>query len=134
MKYSAKFSAKYLYAVAIVFLFVSAAAGLILGSTQLSFSDIFQQGFASTVSSRIFVYVRLPRTLACLVCGGALAVSGAVIQAVLANRLASPGIIGVNSGAGLAITLCTAFGICGGWGLLGRLGACPPDPLKQPVQ
>ena len=44
----------------------------------------------------------------------ALAVSGAVIQGVLANRLASPSIIGVNSGAGLAVTLCTAFGIYGG--------------------
>ena len=43
--------------------------------------------------------------------------SGAVIQAVLANRLASPSIIGVNSGAGLAVTLCTALGIYGGWQL-----------------
>jgi iron complex transport system permease protein len=47
----------------------------------------------------------------------ALAVSGAVIQGVLANRLASPSIIGVNAGAGLAVTLCSAFGIIGGWQL-----------------
>ena len=50
-------------------------------------------------------------------CGAALAVSGALIQNVLANRLASPSIIGVNAGAGLAVTLCTAFGIMGGWQL-----------------
>ena len=36
---------------------------------------------------------------------------------MLANRLASPGIIGVNSGAGLAVILCTAFGIYGGFRL-----------------
>jgi iron complex transport system permease protein len=36
---------------------------------------------------------------------------------VLANRLASPSIIGVNAGAGLAVTLCTALEIYGGWQL-----------------
>jgi iron complex transport system permease protein len=40
-----------------------------------------------------------------------------VIQGVLANRLASPSIIGVNAGAGLAVTVCTALGIVGGWQL-----------------
>ena len=63
------------------------------------------------------LYVRLPRTVACLVCGAALAVSGTVIQAVLNNRLASPSIIGVNSGAGLAVTVCIASGLYGGWAL-----------------
>lgn len=70
-----------------------------------------------TPEGRILLYVRLPRTIASLVCGAALAVSGAVIQRVLANRLASPSIIGVNSGAGLAVTLCAAWGIYGGFRL-----------------
>ena len=65
--------------------------------------------------SKIILYVRLPRILASLTCGMALAVSGAVIQNVLSNKLASPSIIGVNSGAGLAVTLCSALGIIGGW-------------------
>ena len=43
--------------------------------------------------------------------------SGAVIQGVLANQLASPSVIGVNAGAGVAVTLCTALGIYGGWRL-----------------
>jgi iron complex transport system permease protein len=57
--------------------------------------------------------------------GAALAVAGAVIQGVLANKLASPSIVGVNSGAGLAVTLCSAFGILGGWqtSLFAFLGA-----------
>lgn len=48
-----------------------------------------------------------------------MAVSGAVIQGVLTNKLASPGIIGVNAGAGLAVTLCCAFGAFSGWMIAG---------------
>ena len=98
----------------------SAALSILLGSTRLSFAEIgqaFSAGFDASAGTRIFAYVRLPRTAAALVCGAALAVSGAVIQNVLANRLASPSIIGVNAGAGLAVTLSTAFGIMGGWQL-----------------
>ena len=108
---------KILYAVGILLFFVSAFTGIILGGTSLSVSGIvsaFANGLSSTADGKIFLYVRLPRTAASLICGAALAVSGAVIQGVLANRLASPSIIGVNAGAGLAVTLCTAFGIYGG--------------------
>ena len=118
---------KLLYAVGFFLLLISAVLGITLGSTALSISEIISavgQGF-STAGGKIFLYVRLPRTAASLVCGAALAVSGAVIQGVLANRLASPSIIGVNSGAGLAVTLCTAFGIYGGlrFSLFAFLGA-----------
>jgi iron complex transport system permease protein len=44
-----------------------------------------------------------------LLAGGALAVSGAVIQAVLDNPMASPNIIGINSGAGLAVLVVGAL-------------------------
>lgn len=111
---------KWLYLSVFLFLGVSIVTGLILGSTPLTFSEIkqaFTEGFNSSAGARIFAFVRLPRTAAALICGAALAVSGAVIQGVLANRLASPGIIGVNSGAGLAVTVCTALGIYGGWRL-----------------
>ena len=43
----------------------------------------------------------MPRTLAAILAGSALAVSGAVLQTVLNNPLASPSIIGVNAGSGL---------------------------------
>ena len=77
------------------------------------------------ISSTIFWLVRLPRTAACLLAGGALAVSGGVIQSVLHNKLASPGIIGVNAGAGLAVTICCSLGFYGGWAVAGSafLGA-----------
>lgn len=80
---------------------------------------------AATLTPVIFRFVRLPRTLACLLAGSALAVSGTVIQGVLSNKLASPSIIGVNAGAGLAVTFCCALGQLSGWAIAGSafLGA-----------
>lgn len=80
---------------------------------------------AASLTPMIFRFVRLPRTLACLLSGAALAVSGAVIQGVLGNKLASPSIIGVNAGAGLAVTVCCALGQLSGWIIAGSafLGA-----------
>ena len=111
---------KWLYLAGFLLLTAAVTAGVLLGSTRLTFSEIgqaFTHGVNSSAGARIFAFVRLPRTAAALVCGAALAVSGAVIQGVLANRLASPSIIGVNAGAGLAVTVCTALGIYGGWRL-----------------
>ena len=61
-----------------------------------------------TTPFRIVRYVRLPRLCACLLAGGALAASGAIIQGVLSNSLAAPSTIGVNAGAGLMVALCCA--------------------------
>lgn len=71
------------------------------------------------VSGAIFRYVRLPRTAACVLAGAGLSVSGAVLQNVLANKLASPSIIGVNAGAGLGVTVCCAAGALSGWMISG---------------
>jgi iron complex transport system permease protein len=120
MKSLRKNKISYIYGIAIIMLLISIALGVLLGSTKLrlmaAISDIFG-GNSDSIDARILIYVRLPRVLAALICGMALAVSGAVIQGVLANRLASPSIIGVNAGAGLAVTLCSAFGLIGGWQL-----------------
>lgn len=107
----------YIFAAALVV--ISALLAVLLGATKISFGDIIRAlwGTASDAQTRIIRYVRLPRMLASLVAGGALATAGAVIQGVLANKLASPSIIGVNAGAGLAVTICTCMGIIGGWKL-----------------
>ncbi len=106
-----------IYASAAAFFLTAAALALLLGSTRVSLSEIVGVifgGTADTPEARIVRFVRLPRAIATLACGAALAVSGAVIQCVLANRLASPSVIGVSSGAGLAVTVLAAFGIVGG--------------------
>lgn len=74
---------------------------------------------ATSLTPVILRYVRLPRTLGCVLSGSALAVSGTVIQGVLGNKLASPSIIGVNAGAGLAVTVCCALGQLSGWAVAG---------------
>ena len=65
-------------------------------------------GKSTGTGTAIVLYVRLPRTVGCLVSGAALAVAGVVIQTVLANPLASPNVIGINAGAGAAVALCCA--------------------------
>lgn len=55
--------------------------------------------------------IRLPRVLAAVLAGSALAVSGAIMQAVTNNPLASPGLLGINAGAAFAVVLImTLFG------------------------
>lgn len=110
----------YLYTMAVALVLFAGIAGMLLGATRLQFGE--------AVTGKILLYVRLPRVLGALLCGGALAVSGAVIQGVLLNRLASPSVIGVNAGAGLAVTVCAACGLLGGWPMslfafLGAFGA-----------
>ena len=120
MKSLRKNKIAYIYCVALALLLLSIILGVCIGATKINLLDSLLEiikGNTGSPESRILLYVRLPRVLAALVCGMALAVSGAVIQGVLANRLASPSIIGVNAGAGLAVTLCSAFGLTGGWRL-----------------
>ena len=112
----------FLYLIGILAWMLAFAAGIALGGTTLDAGSVWQDildGSMDSADSKIFLFVRLPRTLAALLCGGALAVAGGVIQGVLANRLASPSVIGVNAGAGLAITVCTALGLYGGWQVSG---------------
>lgn len=91
---------------------ITAAFSLSIGSVPLTPAQVLGAltgRLTETVPAQIVRFVRLPRTLACLAAGAALATSGAVIQGVLANPLAAPNIIGVNSGAGLAAALCCAL-------------------------
>lgn len=102
------------------FVFLAAIVfGVLLGSTSLSLRAVLCAlgGTKETPEAKILFYVRLPRVAAALLAGGALALSGAVLQGALGNRLASPSVIGVNAGAGFAVTLAGAFGILGGFRL-----------------
>ncbi len=108
---------KLILPLAALFCLLAALLSLSLGAARLTPMELWQavlQGPKDT-NGWIFWYSRLPRTAACLLSGAALAVSGAVIQAVLNNKLASPSIIGVNAGAGLAVTVCCGLGLLSGW-------------------
>ncbi|WP_091738114.1 FecCD family ABC transporter permease [Phenylobacterium immobile] len=88
------------------------AAGLFLGEARLTGSQ-FGQAFTdpSSAPAEILWSVRAPRTVAALVVGAALGLAGAVMQGLLRNPLADPGVLGVSGGAGLGAALAISLGL-----------------------
>jgi iron complex transport system permease protein len=81
-----------------------------VGSRDVSLADVWAAlGGATDGFDRASVAKRVPRTLLAVAAGAALAVSGAVMQGVTRNPLADPGILGVNTGASLAVVAGIAF-------------------------
>lgn len=83
-----------------------AILSLAVGSAGYSVWEIiggFLNKGPSTVRDIVF-HLRLPRVLIAIIVGACLATAGALLQAVMRNPLADPGIIGVSSGAGTAAT------------------------------
>ncbi len=98
--------------------FVLTAAGLVglllwavnTGSLQVSVGQLFRGLFVAYDKTVATIYdLRFPRIFIALMGGAATAVSGVLLQAVMKNPLADPGIIGVSSGASLTAVLITAF-------------------------
>ncbi len=105
------------FVAAVLLLILTVGCSLCLGAAHLSPEQLWKglmDGAGGSLEGNVLWYARIPRTMACVCAGAGLAVSGAVIQSVLANKLASPGIIGVNAGAGLAVTICCAAGFLSG--------------------
>jgi iron complex transport system permease protein len=85
-------------------------------------------GRGDPTSLAIVRELRLPRALLAFVVGGCLAVTGAVLQALVRNPLADPYLLGLSGGAGLAAVLAIAFRLGGAWAIpaaafLGALAA-----------
>ncbi|MEG3113108.1 MULTISPECIES: vitamin B12 ABC transporter permease BtuC [unclassified Pantoea] len=69
-------------------------------------------------SGKLFVWqLRMPRTLAVMLVGAALAVCGVVMQALFTNPLAEPGLLGVSNGAGIGLVLGVLLGSGSLWSL-----------------
>ncbi|KOP80846.1 iron ABC transporter permease [Lysinibacillus sp. FJAT-14745] len=81
--------------------------GISLGAASVSIDRIIPilMGDGSFKESFVLFSVRLPRLFVLAAAGMALALAGAVLQGVTRNDLADPGIIGINAGAGVGITL-----------------------------
>ena len=99
-----------LFRVSVIFILIIAVISsmiisLIWGSTPVSLAEIWHTLWSSELtdtSSQIIWNIRLPRNIVAALVGACLAVSGAILQAVMKNPLADPQIVGVSSGAGLA--------------------------------
>ena len=96
-------------AVAVILLGIT---GLLLGETALTMEQFAQALAAPGSGPHVVVFnIRLPRTVAALVVGAALGLAGAVMQGLLRNPLADPGVLGVSGGAGLGAALAISFGL-----------------------
>jgi iron complex transport system permease protein len=94
----------YIFAFAVMTL-VAIVFSVINGTLAFSIGDIIAVLFGrcdNALAQQIITNVRLPRTMIALLVGVNMGVAGALLQSLLRNPLASPNIIGVNSGAGLA--------------------------------
>lgn len=82
-----------------------------LGSSSVTYDRIFPILFGNGTFKEEFVIfdIRLPRIIITLLAGMALALSGSILQGITRNDLAEPGMIGINSGAGVAVAVYFLF-------------------------
>lgn len=103
---------KLLLGIAGIVLIAAVGMNFCLGASGTTVGEIARavfQGDRESVAARVFLYVRLPRTLAAMLAGSALATAGLLLQSVLRNPLAAPSVIGINAGAGLCALIVMAF-------------------------
>lgn len=93
----------------ILLIVVLFALNILVGSVSIPASDVWHIITGATDSKPSWQYIilesRLPQALTALLAGGALAVSGLMLQTAFRNPLAGPSIFGINSGAGLGVAL-----------------------------
>jgi iron complex transport system permease protein len=87
------------------------ALALVSGSADTSFSSLLRviSGNGEPFSSQIILSIRLPRVIGAVLAGTALAVSGAVIQSLLKNPLASPFTLGISGAAAFGAAFAIIF-------------------------
>ena len=97
-------------AVAALVLAIVATASLALGSRQIAPAVVWDALVHGGVSqdAQVVTQLRVPRTLAALVIGGALGLAGSIMQAMTRNPLADPGVLGINAGAAFVVVTVTA--------------------------
>ncbi|WP_121830487.1 iron ABC transporter permease [Streptomyces sp. S1] len=98
-----------------------AVAAVLLGDSKLLLGDVVN--WAQGRAGRTVTFVldtRVPRVLAALLAGAALALAGTLVQAVTRNPLAEPNILGVSGGGALgAVLLVTTVPLAGSWSMAG---------------
>lgn len=86
---------------------------LVMGSVSIPVEDTIRilmgEGSVKPSWQYIILESRMPQALTAILCGGALAASGLMLQTAFRNPLAGPSIFGINSGAGLGVALVMLF-------------------------
>jgi len=89
-------------------------ASLLAGQVWLTPADVVRGlGGGPSLAGLIVSEVRLPRVVLGVLVGGILGLSGAVLQGLLRNPLAEPGLLGVSSGASLGAVIAIYYGVSG---------------------
>ena len=90
--------------------FVLVAMNVCIGTVKISLEDIIASiGGGQINNSRILWDIRMPRTMAALILGGALALAGYLLQTFFHNPIAGPFVLGISSGAKMVVALVMVF-------------------------
>ena len=123
-------SPRFLFPLLLLAALLSLGFGLMSGSLPLSAQEVGRAllGNGEDTAQQVLWQLRLPRVLAAFACGGLLALSGVLLQALLRNPLADPYILGISGGAAAAAGSEPAF--ASRFGVTNRslcaLDACSP--------
>ncbi|KQU19431.1 iron ABC transporter [Bacillus sp. Leaf13] len=84
---------------------------MVFGAADASVKDVWLALTSNTTGDKISIIreIRLPREVAAIFVGAALAVSGAIMQGITRNPLADPGLLGLTAGANAALAITLAF-------------------------
>lgn len=102
-----------LFLIAVIFFFLN----LVKGSSSISAADAFYGIFGKSNDkyvNKIVLDIRLPRCMAAMLLGGALSVSGFLLQNFFGNPIAGPYVLGISSGAKLVVALTMIFSLKNG--------------------
>lgn len=107
-------SRKIRYIIAFLLLGISVlvfvAMNVCIGTVKISLEDIMASiGGRQINNSRILWDIRMPRTMAAMILGGALALAGYLLQTFFHNPIAGPFVLGISSGAKMVVALVMVF-------------------------
>lgn len=98
-----------------VLVLVLMAVNVFAGSARMSFGQVLSILLTGEGENAAIVWnIRLPRLLATFVLGGALALSGFLLQTFFGNPIAGPFVLGISSGAKLVVALTMIFSLANG--------------------
>lgn len=106
----------------IMLLFILVIASIMIGSTRISALDVVRillRHQSEGMEAKIIWAIRIPRILAALILGGALALAGYLLQTFFNNPIAGPFVLGISSGAKLIVAILMVISLEAGFALSG---------------
>jgi len=101
----------YKFTAALLALIAAFWVAMVMGAADTTAKDVWLALTSNATSDEILIIreLRLPREVAAIFVGAALAVAGAIMQGVTRNPLADPGLLGLTAGANMALAATIAF-------------------------